>query len=236
MRARSGGNRPAAAPSEKKSVLFATPLFTLLSMDRSSKAVAAAIEEIAKRGERSCLFWWLVEYHDQIRERMARQRISWVAFAEQMTRMGLTDRTGKAATPNTVKTTWHRAKIYVASERTRSPSSATLAASPRSMPSAENARPIPAPSSVWGPQPEIAVQPAAIASSLALVPAGSLETWPEPTVQSAPPGPYFAPAVDPQMPAATAARIRTPEAQARIDAVLARARAKLDDEDKHLRL
>lgn len=205
-------------------------------MERASKSVRNLLVGVSRSAERSPLFWFLYENHDELRAATQGQRIRWPQFVEHIIEIGLTDRRGATPSTSTTRRTWLRVRAYVASERTRLPPSATSSASPRSMPSAENARPIPALASAWEIQPEIVVRPTTAPSSTALLPVASLETWPVPTGQSAPPGTFLTPVAAPQMPSTPATRVRSPEAQARIDAILGRVRAQLDESDKTLRL
>lgn len=88
-------------------------------MARDHKGLRAVISEVARGGDRSSLFWWLVDHHDDLVEAARGRRIQWGPLARKFAELGLTDRTGKPASAKAARLTWHRARRVVAEDRAR---------------------------------------------------------------------------------------------------------------------
>ena len=101
-------------------VAFATDMGTLPGMETAGKSVKALFGIMATDGERSSLFWWFVENHDEFAQGCVTQRIRWSVMVEQAAALGLTNRAGAVPTPKIAKQTWQRAKKYVAGSRLKS--------------------------------------------------------------------------------------------------------------------
>ena len=97
-------------------------------MGRCGKSLRAIVGEITKSSDRSPLFWWLLEHHDEIADAASGRRMQWATLCARFAEAGLTDTTGKPATPNTAKVTWQRVRRAVAQQRARR---ATKAANPK---------------------------------------------------------------------------------------------------------
>jgi hypothetical protein len=67
-------------------------------------------EHIAKPGNRSPLFWWLLEKHGEIAAALAGRRMQWKQFCADLTVMGITDTAGKAVTEANARKTWFRVR------------------------------------------------------------------------------------------------------------------------------
>jgi hypothetical protein len=79
----------------------------------------AILGEVAHCGDRSPLFWFLVEQHDELVEHAAGKRMRWDTLCKHFAEHGLTDRRGAQATPETARKTWQRARQFVAQVRAR---------------------------------------------------------------------------------------------------------------------
>ena len=88
-------------------------------MARRGKSLRAIVTEISRSGERSSLFWWLVDHHDEIVQASQGRRLQWEALSKRFAEAGLTDLSGKPATPHTARITWQRVRRMVAEARER---------------------------------------------------------------------------------------------------------------------
>ena len=174
-------------------------------MSRRKRDSQAILRTIERSEQRSSLFWWMVERHDEILQASERQRISWPAFCTEAAKRGLTDTRGRPPSEGNARETWRQARIAVANAR-----------------KAEAAKPPPRVGAVypsripkdWRPT---VVPPIAPSSG----PAGSGL----PAVVAKPGMPARAPAVDPPL---------TEEEAARVEAALDQVREQLRDKDWYL--
>jgi hypothetical protein len=88
-------------------------------MGRYGKSLRVIVGEISQSGHRSTLFWWLVEHHDEIAAAAIGRRLRWGALCGRFAEAGLADLSGKPASPETARRTWHRARQMVAEARER---------------------------------------------------------------------------------------------------------------------
>jgi hypothetical protein len=73
----------------------------------SSKGdVSRVFEHIAKPGDRSSLFWWMLEHHDEIVAAKAGRRIRWKQFCADVTALGIGDTRGKPVSERNARETW----------------------------------------------------------------------------------------------------------------------------------
>jgi hypothetical protein len=79
------------------------------------KAILSAVA----RGDRSSLFCWLVEHHDELIEQAAGKRMRWEPLCKRFAEHGLTDINGRPATPRTARETWFQARRVVAEAKRR---------------------------------------------------------------------------------------------------------------------
>ena len=86
-------------------------------MTRQQPSLKTVLSEIAKPDDRSNLFWWLVEHHDEIVAAANGRRMRWRRLCVRFAELGLTDRTGKPATEKVARLTWFRARQEVARVR-----------------------------------------------------------------------------------------------------------------------
>ena len=85
-------------------------------MTRKRPGLPAILEHLKQGPERSSLFWWLHEHHDELMAASAGRRIRWEQIAERLADLGLSDRTGKAASAASARQTWLRVRKLVARE------------------------------------------------------------------------------------------------------------------------
>jgi len=216
-------------------------------MQRASKIVKSMFVAMTQRGERSKLFWWFVENHDDILEGAKRQRIQWAVVVERANELGLTNRAGAPPTRKLAKLTWQRAQIYVTAIRRADAAGPARPLSPFSMPRSSDAHPVtvepPVLSSTVAERGEPAMVTALAERSLAI--RGVAEMCVPPPIEARPssvetsslsstcPAPFEPP---PSLAPLAEQPVWTPEQIAHRDAVMAKARAKLDYVDRFLNL
>ena len=88
-------------------------------MARRKQTLQAILEEVARGGDRSSLFWFLVKHHDELLRQAEGKRLRWDALCDRFAQHGLTDARGEAATPKTARQTWLRARKAVAEAKKR---------------------------------------------------------------------------------------------------------------------
>ena len=82
------------------------------SGDREDQ-VQSVVGSLLRSSDRSPVFWWLVEHHEQVAAAVGEGRIRWSVLSAQFTALGLTDRNGNAATPQATRQTWWKVRRYV---------------------------------------------------------------------------------------------------------------------------
>jgi hypothetical protein len=88
-------------------------------MSNDRKGLRAVLQEIARSAERSPLFWWMVEHHDELAQAAEGRRLRWKQLCECFAGLGLTDVNGRVASERTARATWARARRAVAETRER---------------------------------------------------------------------------------------------------------------------
>ena len=86
-------------------------------MSDKREKVEAVVSYLLQGPERSTLFWWLVEHHDELIEAKGRKRTRWAPLAAQLAGYGLTNRNKQPASPAVVRQTWQRVRRYMAEEK-----------------------------------------------------------------------------------------------------------------------
>jgi hypothetical protein len=84
-------------------------------MARTNEEVLAAIENAAPASSRSELARWMRRNHDALAQRLNGQRVDWTEIAKVFAKAGLTGRSGKPASPDSVRKAWERTQKAVAS-------------------------------------------------------------------------------------------------------------------------
>ena len=88
-------------------------------MSRNRKGLRAVLREIAHSADRSPLFWWMVEHHDELAHAAQGRRLRWKPLCERFAALGLTDVQGRVPSERTARATWGRARRAVAEARER---------------------------------------------------------------------------------------------------------------------
>jgi hypothetical protein len=86
-----------------------------MAKDRSH--IEAVLAAIARSDERSTLFHWMHEHHDELVAAAAGHRMRWKALTARLAEAGLRDATGKPATERTARETWYQVRRVVAKRR-----------------------------------------------------------------------------------------------------------------------
>jgi hypothetical protein len=86
-------------------------------MARTNDEVLAAIEKAAPVSSRSELARWMRRNHDALVQRLNGQRVDWTEVAKVFAKAGLMGRSGKPASPDSVRKAWERTQKAVAASR-----------------------------------------------------------------------------------------------------------------------
>ena len=87
-------------------------------MGKKRPGLGAVLKTIARGPERSSLFYYLYDNHDEIVRASAGRRIRWEPLAADFSNLALTDGDGKPATPATARKTWGKVRNEVRKQRT----------------------------------------------------------------------------------------------------------------------
>jgi hypothetical protein len=112
-------------------------------MESESKHLDAFLAGLRRSEKRSPLFHWLAKHHDEIVEALAGERMDWLTAVARFEEAGLTDATGKPATPRTARETWYQVRKVIASRMAGLSSTRPVKTAPSKM--SRNARPAVAP-------------------------------------------------------------------------------------------
>lgn len=82
-------------------------------MTQRRRDTKAILRTVAQSEQRSPLFRWMVEHHDELVEASRLDRIHWANFCAEASKRGLTDTQGNAPTTATARKTWTRARRAV---------------------------------------------------------------------------------------------------------------------------
>lgn len=116
---------------------FASSPATLSVMKIKRAGIRAILKQIAQRGDRSPLFHWMVQHHDEMLDRAKGGKIIWGELCVTFQEHGLTNQLGQPASKRTARETWYQARKAVAQQRTNAARLALTGLAPRSlMPSA----------------------------------------------------------------------------------------------------
>lgn len=72
--------------------------------------------DIKEGGDRSRLFWWLVDNASEFLDEAANGRIGWEPHLRRFERLQITDTSGKIPTAVTARKTWYRVRQYLAKQ------------------------------------------------------------------------------------------------------------------------
>ena len=93
---------------------FAPSWFTLNVMSKTPAKSEPILNAIARSSERSSLFWWLSDQHDEILAAAAGRRIQWAPLISRFAELDLRDGEGKPVTARTASDTWAEVKRTIA--------------------------------------------------------------------------------------------------------------------------
>lgn len=85
-----------------------------VAMGKEAIEFADILRASARADERSPLFRWFYEHHDEVTAALAGRRVLWRTFCALFHEAGLTDATGKSPTARTARQTWYRVRCEVA--------------------------------------------------------------------------------------------------------------------------
>ena len=106
-------------------------------MKTKRAGLRTVLRKIEQPADRSSLFHWMVEHHDQLLARANEARLVWADLCATFTELGLTNRDGQPASQKIARLTWYRARKVVADKQVRAARKAATGLAPRSlMPSA----------------------------------------------------------------------------------------------------
>jgi hypothetical protein len=131
-------------------------------MSRKRKGLRAVLREIAYSADRSALFWWMVEHHDELAQAAQGRRLRWKPLCERFAALGLTDVKGRVPSERTARATWGRARRAVTDAREQA------ANKPESTPKRKYPSRV---SPDWRPQ--VVEQPGSVASAGPRVPSSA---------------------------------------------------------------
>lgn len=112
--------------------------------------VNAVLTQIEQSADRSTLFYWMVEHHDEMLAKAKGRKLRWVELCVSFKALGLTNQQGEPATEPAARQTWYRARKLVAIERSQVAAFAATGIGPRHLIASVPSR-LRAPSS-WRPE------------------------------------------------------------------------------------
>jgi hypothetical protein len=134
-------------------------------MPKSKRQLRVVLSALERSDERSPLFWWMLEHHDELLTAATSRRPRWVQLCVKFDTLGLKDGQGNTASPEAARRTWRNVREFAAS------SAATSLRKPRpKYPS--RISPDWRPQIVPPPPPIRAPLPTAPASTAVVTPAG----------------------------------------------------------------
>ncbi|MBV8458931.1 MAG: hypothetical protein JO122_20240 [Acetobacteraceae bacterium] len=86
-------------------------------MARRSRDTRAILRTIERSEQRSSLFWWMVDHHDEMVAATKRRRINWASFCAEAAKRNLRDTQGNPPSESAGRKTWQRARKWVAAMR-----------------------------------------------------------------------------------------------------------------------
>lgn len=86
-------------------------------MGKQPLNIDAILATVSRPGDRSPLFCWLYEHHDELAEALQGRRILWRAFCALFIEVGLKDANGNTPTERTARETWYQVRREVSRQR-----------------------------------------------------------------------------------------------------------------------
>ncbi len=127
-------------------------------MKTKRAGVNAVLTQIEQSADRSSLFYWMVEHHDEMLAKAKGRKLRWIELCVTFKTLGLTNQQGEPANERAARQTWYRARKLVATERSQVAAFAATGLGPRYLTTQAPSRSR-APSS-WRPE-QLPLQPPA---------------------------------------------------------------------------
>lgn len=86
-------------------------------MGTNKRGLRAILKAIEHGPERSSLFWYMLDNHEDLARAAARTRIRWAPLAQQFAALGLLDGDGKTPTAENARRTWWNFRKEVAKRK-----------------------------------------------------------------------------------------------------------------------
>lgn len=86
-------------------------------MTTKRSALKAVLGDIERPPDRSALFYWLVDHHDELVTASRARPMPWASLCARFHSLGLTNRDGKPVTEETARKTWRRARDFVVQQQ-----------------------------------------------------------------------------------------------------------------------
>lgn len=86
-------------------------------MDRRAAPLKTILRKIENSAERSPLFHWMCQHHDDLQKAARGRRLQWVSLCADFAADGLTSADGKTITPLIASRTWAKVRLEVARRR-----------------------------------------------------------------------------------------------------------------------
>ena len=83
-------------------------------MKTKRAGVKAILTQVGQSADRSSLFHWMVEHHDELLANAKGRKMNWIELCVSFGTLGLTNQQGEIATERTARETWYRARKEVA--------------------------------------------------------------------------------------------------------------------------
>ena len=122
-------------------------------MGTNKRGLRAILREIEHGPERSTLFWYMLDNHEELSRSATGKRIRWAPLAERFAALGLLDGAGKAPTAENARLTWWNVRQEVAKRQAELRQKAAPATPPSRMPASWRPTPIEPPASRVVPRP-----------------------------------------------------------------------------------
>ncbi|MBN9560452.1 MAG: hypothetical protein J0H14_06935 [Alphaproteobacteria bacterium] len=83
-------------------------------MPKSKRQLKAILPVLERGGERSSLFWWMLDHHDEMVAAANGRRPRWKQLCTKFEGLGLTDGFGKPPSPEAARRTWRHVRKLAA--------------------------------------------------------------------------------------------------------------------------
>ena len=107
--------------SSRKGAPFASclrsicPRFGGCTMPKSRRQLRVVLPALERSNERSSLFWWMLEHHDEMLAAVSGRRPRWVQLCATFATLDLKDGQGNLPSPEAARRTWRNVREFAAS-------------------------------------------------------------------------------------------------------------------------